>query len=95
MAQYGGTALHRAAKKGYWDIVNILAGSVPINIQDELGATPLHRAARHGHKTVASALMELGADINACSKQFDLLKTLIAKWPSAQYSHSFYQDDLI
>jgi ankyrin repeat protein len=94
-AEQGGTALHRAAKKGHKGIVEILVLRTPIDSHDQTGATPLHRAARHGHVEIARLLLELGADINSCQTHMKRVEESISYWGSEHYSHSFDQDAMI
>ena len=65
----GCTALHEAAKQGYWDIVRLLLekGASVAKI-DGNSMTPLHYAAKNGHISVAALLLECNAPINATNR---------------------------
>ena len=56
-AEYGGTALHRAAEKGHEAAVRVLLEHrVDADAKDNSGETALHRAARGGHNAVVRLL---------------------------------------
>jgi ankyrin len=62
------TALGRAAKRGWWSLVDALAlrgADVASKIQGEAGMTPLMYAARRGELQTAAKLLEYGADVLA------------------------------
>ncbi|MEJ2705466.1 MAG: ankyrin repeat domain-containing protein, partial [Sedimentisphaerales bacterium] len=63
-----GTALYRAAEKGYIKIVELLiAKGANVNAKktkSPVGDTPLHSAARAGHKETILLLIAKGADVN-------------------------------
>ena len=59
---WGQTPLHKAARKGHKDIVELLiAKGANVNAADKYGETPLFWAARNGHKDVAELLRKHGA----------------------------------
>lgn len=60
------TALHRAIKKRYADLVRLLLErGADVNAATSLGETPLHTAALHGRPVEAALLLERGANPNA------------------------------
>lgn len=60
----------RAAKRGEADVVRALLRETPslVHARDTDGSTPLHCAAWKGHVSVASVLLEHGADVNAANQ---------------------------
>ncbi|KAL8474485.1 hypothetical protein ACS0TY_031082 [Phlomoides rotata] len=61
----GQSALHRAASKGYEDIVQFLIEvKVDINVRDNFGNTALFEAIKNGHDDVASLLLKSGASLS-------------------------------
>lgn len=60
----------KAVKQGSVPAVQALAAADPqlIHLKDPDDATPLHYAAWKGHEEVARALLDLGAEIDACSR---------------------------
>ena len=63
------TALHLAANKGYYEIVQALINrGALVDARDEQGATPLHLAANNGYLIVVQELIRAGADVN-CQKK--------------------------
>lgn len=87
---HGQSALHRAAAKGYEDIVQFLIQiKVDINLGDNFGKTPLFEAVKNGHDGVASQLAEAGASLSVdnpgiclceavATKELDFLRRLLA-----------------
>ncbi|KAJ9539822.1 hypothetical protein OSB04_026328 [Centaurea solstitialis] len=68
--QYGLTAIHMAAIKGYKDVVMLLVefGS-DLECTEVEGRTPLHMATIGGNKDMVEVLINRGADVNAkCNK---------------------------
>jgi ankyrin repeat protein len=67
--EYGAyTVMHTAARLGLADVIKILAkngGEVNVQAVVHHKATPLHWAARANHIEAVTALIELGADVNA------------------------------
>ena len=61
------TPLHRAAFKGYTDVVKLLlANKAEVNAKTNDGLTPLHQAvAQGGYKEVAALLLANKAEVNA------------------------------
>ncbi|XP_055945199.1 uncharacterized protein LOC129975931 [Argiope bruennichi] len=58
-------ALHKAAKGGHTNVVELLiTAGAKINAKSLKGTTPLHLAAEKGHYAVALKLLQHGADIN-------------------------------
>ena len=64
--------LFLAVVSGDGDRVRELLGSDPSAavVKDDEGATALHYATLIGHRTIARALMEQGADVNARDERF-------------------------
>ncbi|XP_051119024.1 potassium channel SKOR-like [Andrographis paniculata] len=61
----GQTSLHRAAAKGYEDIVQYLIDkNVDFNVKDDFGKTPLFEAIKNGHDSVALLLVSAGASLS-------------------------------
>ena len=61
----GNSALHVAAKNGFFDILLcLLENYADINIQNKDGNTPLYLAADSNHKSCVKLLIEFGADVN-------------------------------
>lgn len=61
---HGQSALHRAAAKGYEDIVQFLIQiKVELNLRDNSGKTPMFEAIKNGHDGVASLLANVGASL--------------------------------
>lgn len=60
----------KAVKQGDAATVKTLAAAEPglVHLKDADDGTPLHYAAWKGHAEVARALLELGAEIDACSR---------------------------
>ncbi|EXL98768.1 ankyrin repeat-containing domain protein [Fusarium oxysporum II5] len=68
--QHGGTALHRATRKGYLGIIQqLLVAGADVDLQEERGEkreeAPLHAAAGSGSVDVVECLLNAGADVNA------------------------------
>lgn len=65
----GKLPIHYAAKKGYTDVLEILAikGSL-IDDKDNNGNTPLHLCAQNGHREACDFLIKKGADVKAVNK---------------------------
>ena len=62
-------ALHKAASKGYNDIVQLLlTKGASIEAVDKDNYTPLHLAARYGHTNTVELLLSKGASIEATDK---------------------------
>ena len=62
----GRTALMRAAKRDYKDIVRVLLDNgADVNQVDNKGKTAIMGAAKKGNKTILKKLIEAGADVNA------------------------------
>jgi hypothetical protein len=62
----GKTALHRAARYGHVDVINILISrGLPVDVRAMDGATPLMTAAGAGKGRAVKALLARGANINA------------------------------
>ncbi|KAH7164964.1 ankyrin repeat-containing domain protein [Fusarium sp. MPI-SDFR-AT-0072] len=69
--QAEGTALYRAARKGYLGIIQqLLVAGADVDSQEEHGEkreeAPLHAAAASGRLEVVECLLNAGADVNAC-----------------------------
>ena len=63
------TAIHRAARLGNIDIINImLTCGVDLNKAKTNGATPLYMAAQNGHTAIARLLLDNRADVNKADK---------------------------
>ena len=63
-----GTAIHCAAEAGQTEaVLELLKGSIPVDIRDTSGRTALHCAAAEGHLNTAKILLQNGADTNAKS----------------------------
>ena len=63
------TALHKAAYKGYNDIVQLLlTKGASIEARNEDNYTPLHHAARNGHTSTVDLLLTKHASIEATGK---------------------------
>lgn len=61
----GLTPLHFAAKKGFIEIIELLAEyDIDLDKQDDYGRTPMHFAAAYGKVKSAEALYKLGANPN-------------------------------
>lgn len=60
----------KAVKQGNLPAVQALAAAEPslVHLKDADDATPLHYAAWKGHTEVVRALLDLGAQIDACSQ---------------------------
>ncbi|KAK2627022.1 hypothetical protein QTJ16_004197 [Diplocarpon rosae] len=66
----GSTIIHLAAKKGYHNIVRMLAeAGVDVSVKDDTGQTSLHLAALCGHNDTVLVLLDAGADIDAENQQ--------------------------
>ena len=64
----GETALHKAARGGYKEIVQLLlrgGANTSVQAPDRNLNTPLHLAARGGHTSVVALLLENGAPTDA------------------------------
>ena len=72
--RWGYTPLHRAAQKGYSEIVALLLPHSDPEINDYYGYTPLHRAAEAGHLDSVKVFVKHNVNINAQSR---LLNTLL------------------
>jgi ankyrin repeat protein len=71
-AKKGRGVLHAAAQGGVlWLVERILAEGGKARIADEDGETPLHDACFAGHLTIATRLLDAGADVNAAVKSGD------------------------
>jgi ankyrin repeat protein len=70
-SSHGDTALHIAAVEGNWVALDLLGiGSADINAWDSKGESLLHKQARKGCTvSIASHLLEKGANIEACNSQ--------------------------
>ena len=80
MDNTGATALHRAASRGYNDIVQLLlTKGASIEAGNLLNHTPLHRAAFYGHTSTVELLLSKGASIEATNKVNDTPLHLAAK----------------
>ena len=61
----GRTALMRASKRDYKDIVRVLLDNgADVNLEDNKGKTAIMGAAKKGNKTICKKLIEAGADVN-------------------------------
>lgn len=65
------TALHQAAKQDMPDFVRefVTRYGVPVDARAGDGYTPLHVAAVNGNMDALRALLDLGADVNACTDE--------------------------
>lgn len=70
-SSHGDTALHIAAMEGNWVAFDLLSiGGADINAWDSKGESLLHKQARKGCTvSIASHLLEQGANIEACNSQ--------------------------
>jgi len=70
-ATSGRSALHKAAFWGHNEMVKYLINECKLNLntQDNEGDTALHDAAKFGHTTVATLLVEAGADTTLKNRQ--------------------------
>lgn len=70
-SSHGDTALHIAAIEGHWVALDLLSfGGADINAWDSKGESLLHKQARKGCTvSIASHLLEKGANIEACNFQ--------------------------
>ena len=98
--RWGHTPLHRAARHGYKESVELLiADGAEVNAKNKWGFTPLHRAARYGHKELVELLIANGADVNAKDKwgytplpwaiwneDRDMVKLLVDKGADVNYT---------
>ena len=66
------TTLHKAASKGYIEIVKLLIKhGADVNGRSYLENSPLHISAMYGRPEVAIFLLENGANVNAMNKHGD------------------------
>ena len=64
-----GTTLHIAARKGHYQICELILQHVAIkNPKDEFWITPLHKAAENGHNAICQLLIKHIKDKNPMSK---------------------------
>ncbi|KAH3809628.1 hypothetical protein DPMN_138003 [Dreissena polymorpha] len=65
----GETALHKAARLGFEEVVLYLLAtqSVDVNARDNAGFTPLHECVWRGHVRIGKLLLTYGANVNVCS----------------------------
>ena len=63
---YGVTALHKAARHGQKEAVELLLShGADVNAKTRGGTTPLHQAVSGGHREVVQMLLDHGANVNA------------------------------
>ena len=67
--------IHEAAASGFLEKIKALIKDHPdlVSSKDQLGETPLHYAADHGYINVVRLLLDNGADVNARSKDDEVL----------------------
>ena len=76
----GISLLHVATKKGYTEVVKLLAAAgVNVNKSDKNGETPLNMTSREGNTEVLKGLIASGADINQIIKDGQTMLHLAAR----------------
>jgi ankyrin repeat protein len=69
----GSAVLHHACSAGFEQVVDILLqrSEIQVDVMDVSCATPLLRACQHNHISIATALLEAGADVNHADQSGD------------------------
>jgi ankyrin repeat protein len=76
----GTTLLHLAAEKDWLSTLRVLICSKPnLEVTDSECATPLHSAVLKGHKSIVTALLDAGANIEARKESFTPLHLAISE----------------